>query len=280
MTTTTHQPRHHRRRRNHRTALANNKGGVSKTASCISLAAGLARAGKHVLVCDMDPQANATRRLATRLADDSPTMSEVIASATIGCAADAIARCGWDTEYAERIHVIPAAPDLANRAGELHLLGSVRRLAKAMTGVDDDYDATLFDCPPDLGHLTQMALATVEDVLVVVEPEYDAVDAAVRLRDFIEIYREDLGNPTVHVLGFLISRVRENLGAHRFHLAGLPDIFGETLVWQPSVPERAVVKDANDTAVPVENVGPVGREIAALYDQLAARYLTAVGVAA
>jgi cellulose biosynthesis protein BcsQ len=278
--TTTHQPRHHRRRRNHRTALANNKGGVSKTASCISLAAGLARAGQRVLVCDMDPQGNATRRLATQLSDDSPTMSEVIASAAPGCAADAIAPCGWDVDYAERISVIPAAPDLANRGGELHLLGAVRRLAKAMGGADDDYDVTLFDCPPDIGHLTQMALATVDDVLEILEPEYDAVEAAVRLRDFIEAYREDMGNPTVTVLGFLVARVRENLSAHKFQLAGLPDLFGPDLVWQPVIPERAVVKDANESAVPIEAVGPVGREIAALYDQLAQRYLSAVSVAA
>lgn len=253
---------------------------MSKTASCISLAAGLARAGQRVLVCDMDPQANATRRLATQLTADSPTMSEVIASAQLGCAADAIAACGWDVDYAERISVIPAAPDLSNRAGELHLLGAVRRLAKAMTGADDDYDVTLFDCPPDLGHLTQMVLATVEDVLIVAEPEYDALEAAVRLRDFIEVYREDLGNATVHVLGYLIARVRDNLGAHKFQMAGLPDMFGESMVWQPAVPERAVIKDANESAVPVEAAGPVGREVAALYDQLAERYLTAVSVAA
>jgi cellulose biosynthesis protein BcsQ len=264
----------------HRTAIGNNKGGVGKSANAVNLGAGLARRGQRVLVVDLDPQANATRRLAVHLGDDSPTVSEAIASAAKGCAADAIARCGWRVDYAERIDVIPAAPDLANRGGELHLLGAVRRLAKAMAGADDDYDVTLFDCPPDLGHLTQLVLATADDVLIVLEPEYDAVESAIRLRDFIDVAREDLGNPGVHVLGYLVARVRDNLGAHRYQLGGLGDVFGAAAVWEPVVPERAAIKDANESAAPVELIGPVGRDVAALYDQLADRYLSAVGVPA
>lgn len=264
----------------HRTAQANNKGGVGKTASTVNLAAGLARQGRRVLVVDMDPQANATRRLATRLTEDSPTVSEAIASAAKGCAADAIARCGWDTEYAARIDVIPSVPDLANRGGELHLLGAVRRLAKAMAGVDDEYDVTLFDCEPSLGHLTQLVLACTHDVLTIVEPEYDAVESAIRLRDFIEAAREDLGNPNLHVLGYLLSRVRDNLGAHKFQLAGLPAMFGDGMVWEPGIPERAAIKDANEAGAPVEHVSAVGRDVAALYDAIAERYLAAVGVPA
>ena len=264
----------------HRTALANNKGGVGKTANTVNLAAAVARSGGRVLVVDMDPQANTTRRLATRLSEDSPTVSEAISSAARGCAADAIAPCGWDADYADRIGVIPSAPDLANRGGELHLLGAVRRLAKAMTGADDDYDVTLFDCEPSLGHLTQMVFATVHDVLVVVEPEYDAVESAIRLRDFLEVSREDLGNPGVHVLGCVLSRVREQLGAHKYQMAGLPETFGEGMAWEPGIPERAAIKDANEAAGPVEHVSAVGREVAALYDQLAGRYLATVGAAA
>jgi cellulose biosynthesis protein BcsQ len=261
----------------HRTAIGNNKGGVGKTSVTVNLAAALARQNRRVLVVDMDPQGNATRRLATQLSDDSPTVSEAIAAAVKGCAADAIAPCGWQTDYAHLISVIPAAPDLANRAGESHVLGAVRRLVKAMTGVDDDHDVTLFDCEPSLGHLTQNALAATDDVLAVLEPEYDSVESAVRLRDFIDAYREDLGNPDLRMLGYLLSRVRSNISAHRYQMEGLPATFGESLVWAPGIAERTAIKDADEAAVPVELVSAVGRAVAANVDTIARRYLSEVG---
>jgi cellulose biosynthesis protein BcsQ len=259
----------------HRTATANNKGGVGKTSTTVNLAAALARQGRRVLVVDMDPQANATRRLAVHMEADSPTISEAIESAATGCATEAVKACGWEVDYAAKIDVIPSVPDLAARAREVNLLRPERRLAKAMTGVDDEHDVTLFDCEPSLGHLTQLVMACADDVLAIVEPEFDAVESAIRLRDFIAAYAEDLGNKDLRMLGFLLSRVRETLGAHKFQLSGMGDTFGADMVWSPGIPERAVIKDANEAAAPVELFGPVGREVAGLYDDIAKRYLGA-----
>lgn len=260
-----------------RTAIANNKGGPGKTTVAVNLAAALARRGRRVLVTDMDPQGNATRRLAAVMNADSPTVSEAIAAATPGCAAKTITACGWDTDYAHLISVIPAGPDLVNRDGESHHLGSVRRLAKALKGADGEFDDTLFDLQPSLGHLTQMGLAAADGVLGVTEPEYDSVQGAIRVRDFIGLAADDLGNPGLHMTGWVISRVRDSLGAHKHQIGGFEELFGAGMAWEPYIPERTAVKDAADGSFPLELAGPAGRYVASLFDELAVRYIEAVG---
>jgi cellulose biosynthesis protein BcsQ len=262
-----------RRRRRRRVAIGNNKGGTGKTVATVNLAAAWAEAGRRVLVVDMDPQANASRRLGAAFDPAAPsvTVSEAIQSGAEGVAADAVRACGWSGLYGELIDVIPARFDLENRVSEAAVLGAVGRLRRALAGADDEHDVTLIDCPPSLGHLTQLALAAADVALCTVEPEYDGVEGAVRFRDFIATQAEELKNPELRLIGFLASRVRTNLGAHSFQLDGLAESFGADLVWTPHIPERAVVKDASDTAVPLRQLGGVGVTIADLYSAHAER---------
>jgi cellulose biosynthesis protein BcsQ len=256
-----------------RVVIGNNKGGSGKTATTVNLAAALAEQGRRVLVVDLDPQANASRRLARpfNAGELAPTTAEVIKVGEEGVAADAIAACGWPGEYGERIDVIPSRFDLENRVSEAGIVGAAARLRRALTGVDDDYDVTLLDCPPSLGHLTQMGLAAATHALCTVEPEYDSVEGAVRFRDFIANYAGDLGSPDLHLIGYVVTRVRANIGAHSYQIDGLADQFGD-LVWTPHVPERAAVKDAADSASPLRNLGTTaGKELAEIHAQLAQR---------
>ena len=157
-----------------RIAVGNNKGGVGKTTVTVNLAAALAEAGRRVLVVDVDPQANAGRRLGVvhDPAAPRPTISEAIQANAAGCAADVLVPCGWTGEEYRRIDVAPARFDLENRVSEAATLGAVLRLKTALDGVDDDHDVVLIDCPPSLGHLTQLALAAADAAVCVAEPEF------------------------------------------------------------------------------------------------------------
>jgi cellulose biosynthesis protein BcsQ len=276
----------------HRAATANNKGGTGKTNDTVNELAGLARAGHYVLGVDMDPQGNLSRRLAARTTPDTPTISEAIKAAdkSPGCAADCIVPCGWDVAYAERIHVITAGPDLLNRAAEPGT-GAARRLKKAMEGVDGDYAFTAFDCPSDLGLLTQMAFCASNSVRIVTEPEYDSIESALRMVEYIGQSGEDLYNPALKPLGVIINKMDSRLNVHKRQLSALPDSLAAQLaesfrgrdmsdvtVWNPVLPDRSGFKTAIESAVPVEWVEKVGGEFMGLYDQLTEVLVAKIGL--
>lgn len=282
---TTHRTRTHQKgpqvnpRKKRRIALTNNKGGTMKTSGTVGLAEAFAAAGHSVLVVDMDPQRNASRRLGIEHghSQEHPTVSEAIEKSAPGIAGQAVTPCGWEEDFAANISVLPARFELENRISEAAVPGAVRRLDVALEGVDDNIDITLMDCQPSVGHLTQMALAACGGVLVMSAPEYDDVDGGVRIKDFIAQQAENLYNPDLEFLGVVPTRVRENLGAHQYQLEGLADIFGADNIWSPMLPERTAVKDATDAAVPLRSFRS-GKEVAALFDELAAALAKRVGL--
>ena len=267
-------------RKRRRVGVGNNKGGTGKTTATVNLAAALAEAGLRVLVVDLDPQANATRRLGLKYDPANPlvTTSEVVASASPGVAADAIVPCGWTEPYNDRISVIPARFDLENRVAEAGVLGAHQRLAVAMQGADDDFDITLTDFAPSLGHLTQLGLAASDVALCTLEPEYDAVEGALRFRDFITQHGRQLNPIGLDLIGYYVGSVRSRVGEHEFQLAGLADTFGAEMVWEPHIPERAAVKDAASSAVPLRLLGTAAaRKVADQFGVLAERLVTELG---
>ncbi|MGW1379556.1 ParA family protein [Streptomyces sp. NPDC002446] len=263
-----------------RVAVGNNKGGAKKTTTVVRLAEALAKQGRKVGVVDMDPQGNASRRLGWTDDPANPalTVSEALEpeNNADGVAAQVWQPIGWKAEYADRIALMPARFTLEDRATEAGHKGAWRRLAKALKGADDHLDYVLIDCPPSLGHLTQMALGAAHHALATTEPEYDSVEAAVRYRDFVATSGDDLGNPDLSFLGVVVSAYDMRVGAHVGQLDGARQIFGD-MVWGV-VPRRSLITNADEYAQPLSEVSD-SAEVRAVFELLAERLVKEVPAA-
>lgn len=176
-------------------AVLNQKGGVGKTTTTINLAAYLARSGKSVLVCDIDPQGNTTSGLGLDKQALNTTLYDVLLSQ-----ADVHKSI---IKIKTKIHVLPSNADLAG--AEIQLVNTDKRefqLQRALTGLE--YDFILIDCPPSLGLLTVNALTSANDVLIPVQAEYYALEGLSQLLSVIQHVRNTL-NPNINILGVVIT---------------------------------------------------------------------------
>ena len=176
-------------------AVVNQKGGVGKTTSCVNLVAALNEAGKRVLLCDFDPQANATSGMGV-----DKTVSKGIYHVVIGevPAAEAVVH----TRFGD---VLPSNKALAG-AG-IELIGMEQReflLCNALNSLRDQYDFILIDCPPSLELLTLNALCAADAILVPVQGEYYALEGLSDLMNTVRLVRRSL-NPSLELEGVLLT---------------------------------------------------------------------------
>jgi len=179
-------------------AVANQKGGVGKTTTVVSLGAYLAAAAKRVLIVDTDPQANATSSLGI----DKNQLRRSIYNALVG---DAALESTLTLTKRLGLDLIPAAPALAG--AEIELVGMMAReyrLRQSLAPLRERYDYVLVDCPPSLGLLTVNALTAADEVLIPVQCEYLPMEGLAQLLRTIELVRLNL-NPTLAVRGLLMT---------------------------------------------------------------------------
>jgi len=176
-------------------ATVNQKGGVGKTTTCVNLAAALAESGQRILLCDFDPQANATSGMGV-----DKTVSKGVYDVVIGDipAADAVVH----TRFGD---VLPSNKALAGAA--IELIGMENReflLRDALAPLQEQYDFIFIDCPPSLELLTLNALCAADAILVPVQGEYFALEGLSDLMNTVRLVRRGL-NPRLQLEGVLLT---------------------------------------------------------------------------
>lgn len=265
-----------------RVALLNNKGGVGKSMATVYLAEALARAGRRVLVADMDPQANATNALGVVVMPGDRTLAECL-SGTVANGAMSVGYiypCGWtDREIGARIAVAPSSLALEDITMQAGLPGSHMRLRRALYGVDDAYDVTLLDCPPSMGHLTANVLAALDDcdhgdtAIVVTTPTKQAFAGALRAKQFIATYAADLG-VCAEITGLIVNQVRGGTTRHEQRVDQLAATFPGVPVLGSPIALRAAVGRLIDDELPLSaDNSPEVTAVRETFDAIAASIL-------
>ena len=177
-------------------AVVNQKGGVGKTTTAVNLTAALTEAGKRVLLCDFDPQANATSGLGLDKRHLRHSVYDVIINDVP--TKDAIVQ----TKFGD---VLPSTADLAGAGVELVTMDSPNyRLKNALDSVRDSYDLIFIDCPPSLELLTLNSLCAADGIMVPVQCEYYALEGLTDLMNTLRMVKKRL-NPRLEIFGVALT---------------------------------------------------------------------------
>ena len=226
-------------------AVVNQKGGVGKTTTAVNLTAALHDLGLRVLLCDFDPQANATSGLGLDKRKCKYSIYDVLINDVP--AEDAIV----STPYGD---VLPSASDLAGATVELiSAQHRERQLDMALNGIKERYDLIFVDCPPSLELLTLNALCAADGILVPVQCEYFALEGLSDLMATLRTVKRRM-NPRLEVFGVALTMFdgRTNFSAQvsqevRRHFPG--KVFSTKVLYESVWQEAAL---GSESSAPVK----------------------------
>ena len=242
-------------------AIVNQKGGVGKTTTCVNLTAALKLAGKRVLMCDFDPQANATSGMGVDKSVSNGVYDALINGVDVR-------RLISSTPYGD---VLPSSKALAGAGIEMIDMQDRQFLLRnALKQVSDDYDFILIDCPPSLELLTLNGLCAADSLLVPLQGEYFALEGLSDLMNTVRIVRRSM-NPQLEIEGVLLTMFdgRTNLA---IQVAQEVKRFFPGKVYATAIPRNIRLSEAPSHGKPITAYDRASRGAEA-YTTLAAEFL-------
>ena len=221
-------------------AVANQKGGVGKTTTCVNMTAALTAMGKKVLLADFDPQGNSTSGMGVSK-HSHPNAHDVLVHGEE--AADALIKLpyGW---------VLPSNSDLSGAEVELaNLPRREYRLRQVLESIRDDFDFILIDCPPSLGLLTLNAFTAADSILVPLQCEYYAMEGIADLNTSIRMANKRL-NPGLYIEGILLTMYDSRLNFSEQVAGELRRFFGDK-VYTSVIPRNVRLAEAPSHGLPI-----------------------------
>ena len=238
-------------------ALANQKGGVGKTTTAVSLAACLAERGKRTLLVDIDPQANATSALGLeKLAGGSVYHALLDGTPLTG----SIRPSGY-----ENLEIIPSEVDLAVAEVDVARTENyLQRLHYCLNPIREHggYDFLLVDCPPSLGILTMNALAAVDRVLVPLQCEYFALEGLAVIMRVIQQIKDSGANPSLELEGIVMTMFDGRTNLSQQVVNDVRGHFGEK-VFKTIIPRTVRLGEAPSFGKPITVYDPHSHAAAA-----------------
>lgn len=248
-------------------AIMNQKGGVGKTTTTVSVGAALAARNVRVLIVDLDPQGNASVGLGVRVENDEPAVYGVLMGDTDLSAALKLTGI-------ENLFLLPSSIDLAGAEVELVALNQREyRLSEAFEASNSAFDVVLIDCPPSLGLLTVNALTLADTVVVPIQCEYYALEGLKQLLTTVGRVTQSL-NQQLALGGVVLTMYDGRTNLAQNVVDEVREHFG-TKVFDSVIPRSVRLAEAPSYGEPIRTFDPDSRGAAAyeaLADEFCARF--------